>query len=110
MPPRKTGRCCACDSGCCPAGGAVEALALRARLAPLGFRHEGVELDEVEALDGLRLAVLEDLEVARLESLDDLPVLQRVGVDADEVCAAAEDGTLLRLGWRFLLLRGAAQR
>jgi hypothetical protein len=40
----------------------------------LGLRRERVELDEVEALDRLRLAVLEDLEVVGSETLDDLSI------------------------------------
>ena len=50
----------------------VEAGALRHGIAPFGVRRERVELEEVERIDLLRLAVLEDLEVLRREPLDDL--------------------------------------
>ena len=88
----------------------VEALALGLRVLAFGLRREPVELQEVEALDLLRLAVLENLEVLRLESFDDLAVFHRIGVDADEVRAAAEHGALLRLGLGRLRLRRASAR
>ena len=81
----------------------IEAGPLRRRIAALGFRREGVELDEVEALDRLRLAVFENLEVVRREPFDDLAVLEGIRVHADEVRAAAEHRPLLRLRRRRLL-------
>ena len=77
---------------------------MRDRIAPLGRRREGVELEEVEALDRLRLAVLENLEVFGFQPLDDLPVDGGIGVDAYEVRPAAENRSLLRLRGRRRLL------
>src|SRR3982751_1581329 len=78
-------------------GGHVEALALRRRIAPRGLGGKGVEPDEIEALDLLRLAVLGHFEIAGLQVLDDLAVLQRGGVHPDEMRAAAKNGALLGL-------------
>jgi hypothetical protein len=68
-------------------------------IAPRGLRRAGLDSDELNRLDGLRLAVLEDLEVRRFQALDDLAVALRVHVDGDEYGLATETR-------RPLLLRG----
>ncbi len=73
----------------------VEPGALRRGIGALDIGGEGLELDEVEALDLLRLAVLEDLEVVCLEPLDDLAVPGGICIDSDEVSPAAKDRALL---------------
>src|SRR4029077_7524083 len=84
---------------------------LRRGVLALGIRSVGVEPDEVEAIDGLGPAVLEDLEGVRLPSFDYPPVLDRIGVNSNEVRAAAEDGTLLSLSGKLRrLLRRSRQK
>ena len=76
----------------------------------VGTGHQAaVELDQLEGLDLLGLAVLGDLEVGRLQSATGLPAL--VGdddVDADEIDAGAEDRRLRRAGWSAARLVGLA--
>ena len=73
------------------------------RIAPRGLRRAGLDADELDRLDGLRLAVLEDLEVRRFQAFDDLAVALRVHIDGDEDGLAAEHGWPLLLRGRLLL-------
>ena len=78
---------------------------LRVRIAAKRVGRIRFDADELEAVNGLRLAVLEDLKVCRRQSFDDAAVSSRVDIHLHEVGAAAENGLLL-WPWRRGLLRG----
>jgi hypothetical protein len=71
-----------------------------------GGRDAAVQLDQLEVLDALRLAVLGELEVALLQIRDGISILVADDhVHADEIDAAAEDGDrglVLSVGWILL--------
>jgi hypothetical protein len=91
--------------------GELEAIPLRIRVAPLRQRRPFLVLDELEAIDGLRLTVLEHDEVVDGQAGDGFPVPGRIGVHPHEVSAAPEGRGPLRIGFLFLrLLRQHGER